>query len=81
MELKRFALFTFLGATVWNTILVSVGYMLGQYWMSFAESLEGWDIVIIISAAAGFVAYVALSRWRDSARARRRERMDRDGDI
>jgi membrane protein DedA with SNARE-associated domain len=81
MELKRFALFTFLGATVWNTILVSVGYMLGQYWMSFAESLEGWDIAIIISAAAAFVAYVALIRWRDSARAGRGDRVDKDGEI
>lgn len=81
MELKRFALFTFLGAMVWNTILVSVGYVLGQYWMSFAESLEGWDIAILISAAALFITYVALSRWRDAARARSREGIDEEGDI
>jgi len=49
--------------------------------MSFAESLEGWDIAIIISAAAAFVAYVALIRWRDSARAGRGDRVDKDGEI
>jgi membrane protein DedA with SNARE-associated domain len=81
MELKQFALFTFLGATVWNTVLVSVGYVLGQYWMSFAESLEGWDIAILISGAALFVIYVALSRWRISARVGYRERTDEDGEI
>jgi membrane protein DedA with SNARE-associated domain len=81
MELKRFALFTFLGATVWNTVLVSVGYMLGQYWMSFAESLEGWDIAILLTAAVLFIAYVALSRWRDAARAKTRESIDEDRDI
>lgn len=65
MDVKRFALFTFLGATVWNTVLVTAGYFLGEYWIRFAESLDGWDVAIIVGAIAAFIGYVAYSRWKE----------------
>ncbi len=78
MDLRRFALFTFLGATVWNTVLVSVGYLLGQYWMRLADSLEGWDLAIIAAFVAVFVTYIAVSRWRDRARSASHERAEEE---
>jgi len=40
-DLGLFGLFTFLGATVWNTVLVSPGYILREYWIAFAKGLDG----------------------------------------
>lgn len=68
MDIRMFALFTFLGATVWNTVLVTAGYLLGEYWISFAQSLDGWDLVIIGGAAAAFLAYFLYGRWKSRAR-------------
>ncbi len=44
MDIKRFALFTFIGATIWNTVLVSAGFLLGKYWIELAHSLNGWTL-------------------------------------
>jgi membrane protein DedA with SNARE-associated domain len=68
MDIRMFALFTFLGATVWNTVLVTAGYFLGEYWIQFSQGLDGWDTVIIVGVAAVFVAYVLHGRWKHRAR-------------
>jgi membrane protein DedA with SNARE-associated domain len=64
MDIRRFAVFTFLGATIWNTVLVTAGYFLGEYWMRFAESLDGWDVAIIVGAVAVLIGYVVYGRWK-----------------
>lgn len=64
MDLRRFVLFTFVGATVWNTVLTLAGYFLGEYYIAFAESLDGWDLVILAAVAVIFVAWVVYGRWR-----------------
>ncbi len=68
MELKTFVPFTFLGATVWNTVLVTAGYLLGEYWIRFAESLDGWDVVIIAVLVVAYIAYVVYHRRKHHAR-------------
>lgn len=68
MELKTFVPFTFLGAMVWNTVLVTAGYLLGEYWIRFAESLDGWDVVIIAALVVGYIAYVVYNRRKHRVR-------------
>ncbi len=68
MDLKRFALFTFIGATIWNSVLVSAGFLLGQYWIELARSLDGWDIVILVSVGAILLGYIIYSRWKNKER-------------
>ena len=68
MNIRTFALFTFLGATVWNTVLVTAGYLLGEYWIQFAESLDGWDVVIIGLVVVAYITYVAINRWKQRTR-------------
>jgi membrane protein DedA with SNARE-associated domain len=68
MDIKRFALFTFIGATIWNSVLVTAGFLLGQYWIQFARSLDGWDIVILAVAAAVVLGYLAYGRWKHRVR-------------
>jgi membrane protein DedA with SNARE-associated domain len=67
MNIRMFALFTFLGATVWNTVLVTAGFFLGEYWIRFSESLDGWDVIIIGGLVIAFVAYVLYGRWKQKA--------------
>jgi membrane protein DedA with SNARE-associated domain len=69
MDIRKFALFTFLGATIWNTVLVTAGYLLGEYWIRFSESLDGWDIAILAGVVVAFIGYVAYNRWKERAQA------------
>jgi len=64
MDLRRFVLFTFIGAMVWNTVLTAAGYLLGEYYISIAERLDGWDLVILAAVGAIFVTWVVYGRWR-----------------
>jgi membrane protein DedA with SNARE-associated domain len=64
MDIRRFVVFTFMGATIWNTVLVSAGFMLGKYWIELARSLDGWDIVILGVAAAVVLGYLLYGRWK-----------------
>lgn len=46
MPLRQFFLQTFLGATLWGSFLVLLGYYLGQNWESVANKLKRFDLVI-----------------------------------
>ncbi len=62
MDFKRFVLYTFFGALIWNTVLASVGYMLGELYIQLWKALDGWDIIILLLAGAGLVGYILYQR-------------------
>jgi membrane protein DedA with SNARE-associated domain len=68
MDIKRFALFTFIGATIWNTVLVVAGFLLGKYWIELSRGLDGWDIAILVTVGAVFLGYIIYGRWRNKAK-------------
>lgn len=47
MDRKKFVMFTFCGALVWNTVLVTAGYTLGENWIQFWERTDGMDWVVL----------------------------------
>jgi membrane protein DedA with SNARE-associated domain len=55
MNLKRFIIFTFLGALPWSIGLAWGGYLLGQNWEELREFMRPFDLPII---ALGFAAVV-----------------------
>ncbi|MCG7845145.1 MAG: DedA family protein, partial [Methanomassiliicoccales archaeon] len=66
MDRLKFVTFTFLGAMVWNTVLVSAGYLLGEDWIEFWKSTDGWDYVILgLLGVILVVYYVHLRRKKD----------------
>lgn len=70
MNFMQFSLWTFVGSAVWNTILVTAGYMLGDQWCSILGVLNVFEDVIIVV----FVAVLAFFgvRWiRNLIRERR----------
>jgi membrane protein DedA with SNARE-associated domain len=47
MDRKKFVMFTFSGALVWNTVLVTAGYLLGENWIQFWERTDGMEWVVL----------------------------------
>ncbi|KFI68789.1 Membrane protein DedA family protein [Bifidobacterium magnum] len=61
MNFAEFSLFTFLGSAVWNSVLVSAGYMLGDQWCSILGVLNVFEDVIIVVFAV--ILVVVAVRW------------------
>ncbi len=57
MRWRAFALFNFLGAAVWVTVIASVGYLFGHHWHALVRGLTG------INAAIFIVVVLLLFLW------------------
>ncbi len=68
MNLKKFCLYTLLGATLWNGILIYVGYYLGQNWNSFRHYTEPLSIgvVVLIILVGGWFVYRHVKNKKQS---------------
>ena len=60
MNLVAFVLYTFIGATVWNTILVGAGYILGDNWDDVEHVVGYVQYAVILAAILGVAWYL----WR-----------------
>jgi membrane protein DedA with SNARE-associated domain len=73
MNPVTFTLYTALGSTVWNVVLIGAGYQLGDNWEQVADWVSRFQYLVI----AGIVALVAVWVWlrflSPSARRRRAE--------
>lgn len=56
MDLRKFAIFTFLGSLPWCFVLALAGYKLGEHWQDVGSTLHKYDLVV-------GVAIVALVAW------------------
>jgi len=57
MPWKRFAIFNFLGALLWVTVISFAGYKFGKHWDVLTEYLERFNVLI------GAVVVVILIAW------------------
>ncbi|MBS3163215.1 DedA family protein [Candidatus Woesearchaeota archaeon] len=59
MDIKKFCLYTLLGATIWNTFLAYLGFLVGQNWNIISGYMEyiSIPIAIIIVLAGIFMIY------------------------
>jgi membrane protein DedA with SNARE-associated domain len=48
MNVKKFTIYTFLGAALWNGILTYLGILLGQHWNEVSKYMENLDLVIVL---------------------------------
>ena len=65
MEWKRFALFNFLGALLWVSVISAVGYKFGKHWDQLIDYIKDLKIVVAIAAA---VAIFCLWLWHRAKR-------------
>ena len=58
MNLTKFSVYTLIGATIWNTFLAYLGYLLGENWESvkkYSEPLSIISAVILVILAIYFI--------------------------
>lgn len=63
MELKKFAVFTFVGSFGWSWFLTYLGYQAGENWNFVRPYFHKFDIVMVIVIVIGFTLLV-LKRLR-----------------
>lgn len=68
MPWKRFAVFNFLGALLWVTVISFVGYKFGKHWDVLTEYIERFNIALVIVAV---IVVFILWRWRKAHVAKR----------
>jgi membrane protein DedA with SNARE-associated domain len=61
MRWQRFALFNFLGAVLWVTVISWVGYKFGKHWDRLVEFIQDLNIGVAIAVAA---IILLLWLWR-----------------
>ena len=71
MSFARFSGWTLLGSAVWNTILVSAGYFLGEGWCSIQGWLNVFEDVVIVAFIVVIVV-IAVRKIRTVVRDRKR---------
>jgi len=60
MDIKKFSIYTFLGAFVWSAALAYAGVKLGSNWELIRAKLHNFDLTIVIILAVFIVWYI----WR-----------------
>jgi membrane-associated protein len=64
MSWKKFAVFNFLGAAVWVSVISSVGYFFGRHWEKLQRGMKRFDVVVAI-----IVVLIAVFLWWRGRRA------------
>lgn len=59
MPWKKFAVFNFLGATLWVSVMCAVGYLFGRHWQTLMALFRRIDISIVVLACI-----LVLYLWR-----------------
>jgi len=62
MPLAKFVAYTLAGGVIWNSLLIYVGYYLGQKWREVADVSHYLIIVIVAAAVILFIAYLVRKR-------------------
>ena len=68
MPWKRFAVFNFLGALLWVTVISIVGYKFGKHWDLLTENIERINTGMLIAVGVGLLV---LWRWRRARNGKR----------
>jgi len=58
MRLVPFVIYTFIGATVWNTVLVTAGYLLGKNWDEVEHVVGYLQYLVIVAAIVAVVWFI-----------------------
>jgi membrane-associated protein len=60
MPWRKFALFNFLGAAVWVSVISSIGYFFGRHWDELARIMKGFNLAVLLAV----VLLAAFFWWR-----------------
>lgn len=60
MNLGRFVLYTTLGSAAWNSVVLTIGWLLGQRW----EAARRWADLLTVLVVLAFASYLGRTSWR-----------------
>lgn len=63
MPMLKFIVYTICGSMIWNTVLICVGYKLGDNWKYFLSILDKYKLLVIIIFIIVFI-YVIIKFYR-----------------
>lgn len=63
MDLKKFSLYTVLGAGVWNMVLIWLGFYLGQNWRQVRQYSEYLSLAVVALLIIAFIIFI-VRHWR-----------------
>jgi membrane protein DedA with SNARE-associated domain len=68
MNFGLFLLFTLIGTLVWNTVLVTLGSVIGESWEKIVDFMDIYSNIVYVCIALGVAAAVImlLRRWKKS---------------
>ena len=58
MPLRRFVLYSTLGAVPWSMVLIYAGTVLGEHWLDIRHALQPFDTAILVVVVLAVVAFV-----------------------
>ncbi|MBP1662794.1 MAG: associated Golgi protein, partial [Thermoplasmatales archaeon] len=58
MNVKKFTIYTILGAALWNGILTYLGILLGEHWNEVNQYLEEVDVIIVVLLIVGCLYFI-----------------------
>ena len=58
MNIWKFLLYTVLGSTIWNTVLVILGRALGESWETVVNIFDKFSDVILVILVIAFIAFI-----------------------
>ena len=58
MDIKKFSIYTFLGALIWSAALAYAGVKMGENWDLIREKLHNFDLAIVVLVAIFIVWYI-----------------------
>ena len=50
MDWRQFAIFNFLGAALWVTVIAGIGYLFGRHWYTLFRVVKGFNILLLLIA-------------------------------
>ncbi len=60
MPMGKFLLYTVIGSTIWNTVLIIVGSIVGENWTSILNILDTYSHIVVILLAIIVVVFVYI---------------------
>ena len=64
MAIRKFVIYTFLGATIWNFILLYAGFKLGEHWDKIHQYSKELDIIFVALVILFFAYFIWNHRKR-----------------
>ena len=62
MNLVRFVLYTIVGSSIWNGVLIGAGWLLGHNWELVGDYVQYFQYLVIAAAACAVVWFI-WRRW------------------